>query len=54
MTDDVSQCPLCELRFMAKRELKAHLESDHPGHIREKDRSDVIIEDGDPNNPKPL
>ena len=52
---DVSQCPFCELRFQAKWELKAHLESDHPGRIQEKDRDDgTIIEDGDPNDPRPL
>jgi len=53
---DVSQCPFCELRFPAKWELKAHLESDHPGRITEKDRSEgeVVVEDADPNDPKPL
>ncbi len=52
----VSQCPFCELRFHAKWELTAHLDSDHPGRVIEKDRSDgeVIVEDSDPHNPKPL
>ncbi len=53
---DVSQCPFCELRFTAKWELRLHLESDHPGRIVEKDRSDgeVVVEESDPNRPKPL
>ena len=53
---DVSQCPFCELRFTAKWELTLHLDADHPGRIREKDRSDgeVIVEDDDPNDPRPL
>ena len=52
---DISQCPFCELRFPAKWELKAHLESDHPGRIVEKDRSDgeVIIEDSDTDSDMP-
>lgn len=52
----VSQCPFCELRFQAKWELTAHLDSDHPGRVVEKDRGDgeVIVEDTDPNAPKPL
>ena len=53
---DVSQCPFCELRFVARWELKLHLESEHPGRIVEKERGDseVIVEDGDPNDPRPL
>lgn len=53
---DVKQCPFCELRFQAKWELTAHLEAEHPGRIEEKDRDRgaVIVEEGDPNDPKPL
>jgi hypothetical protein len=52
---DVSQCPFCELRFQARWELKAHLESDHPGRIEEKQRAgDAVVEDGDPDDPRPL
>ncbi len=53
---DVSQCPFCELRYAAKWELKLHLESEHPGRIVEKDRSEgeVIVETDDPNHPRPL
>lgn len=54
MSDDVAQCPFCELRFAARWELKLHLESDHPGRVRDKDAGEVIIEDSDPNDPKPL
>lgn len=53
---DVHQCPFCELRFQAKWELSAHVEGDHPGRIAEKERGggEVVIEDDDPNRPRPL
>ncbi len=53
---DVSSCPFCELRFAARWELKLHLEAEHPGRIVEKDRSggEVVVEDTDPNHPRPL
>lgn len=53
---ETAQCPFCELRFVAKWELKLHLEADHPGRIRTKDEIDpaVLVEDGDPNDPRPL
>ena len=52
---DVAQCPFCELRFQARWELKAHLESDHPGRIEEKQRTgDPVVEESDPDNPRPL
>lgn len=56
---EVHQCPFCELRYQAKWELSAHLEAEHPGRVKEKDRDEgeVIIEesgDSDPNDPKPL
>jgi hypothetical protein len=52
---DVAQCPFCELRFRARWELKLHLEAEHPGRITEKERDgEVIVEDSDPNDPRPL
>lgn len=51
---DSSQCPFCELKFLGRWELKLHLDSDHAGRIKPKDSGDVIIEDGDPNAPRPL
>lgn len=52
---EIHQCPFCELKYPAKWELKLHLDSDHPGRITEKDRyGNVIIEEDDPSNPRPL
>lgn len=53
---DPAQCPFCELRFVARWELKLHLDDEHPGHIKEKEDPDhvVLVEDNDPNDPKPL
>ena len=50
---DVHQCPFCELRFMERWEIKAHLADDHPGRIKEKDKH-VRVEEPDVDNPKPL
>ncbi len=51
---DTAQCPFCELRFVARWELKLHLDAEHPGHIRDKDTGEVVIEEPDLDNPKPL
>lgn len=52
---DVTQCPFCELRFVARWELRLHLDAEHPGRINDPDRDlDVIIEDNDPDHPRPL
>lgn len=53
---EVHQCPFCELRYAAKWELTLHLDAEHPGRIREKDRGDgeVIVEVNDPDDPRPL
>lgn len=54
--DETAQCPFCELRFVARWELKLHLDAEHPGRIREKEdtKLEVLIEDNDPDDPKPL
>jgi hypothetical protein len=51
---ETAQCPFCELRFSARWELKLHLDDEHPGRVRDKDEAEVIIEEHDPNKPKPL
>ena len=51
---DTAQCPFCELRFTARWELKLHLDDEHPGRVRDKDGGEVLIEDNDPDAPKPL
>lgn len=52
---DVHQCPFCELRFQAKWELTAHLDADHPGRIREKERGGAVtVEEPDGDRPEPL
>lgn len=51
---ETAQCPFCELRFVARWELKLHLEADHPGRVTGKDDGRVVVEDNDPNDPKPL
>lgn len=50
----VHQCPRCELRFAAKWELQAHLDADHPGAVKPKDRTGITVEDTDPEHPEPL
>lgn len=49
-----AQCPFCELRFVARWELKLHLDAEHPGRIRDKDTGEVVVEEHDPDDPKPL
>lgn len=49
-----AQCPFCELRFVARWELKLHIDADHPGRIKDRDDGSVVIEDNDPNAPEPL
>ena len=51
---ETAQCPFCELRFTARWELKLHLDAEHPGRVTDKDGGEVIIEDNDPDDPKPL
>lgn len=53
---DTAQCPFCELRFVARWELKLHLADEHPGRIKEKEDPElvVLVEENDPNDPKPL
>ena len=51
---DPSQCPFCELRFVARWELKLHLDADHPGRLEDKDKGEVLVEDNDPADPRPL
>lgn len=51
---DTAQCPFCELRFVARWELKLHLDAEHPGRIRDDEDIEVVIEENDPNDPKPL
>jgi hypothetical protein len=53
MTIDARQCPFCELKFAALWEVKAHLDSDHPGRITDKD-SHVTVEEPDVEHPQPL
>jgi hypothetical protein len=31
----VHQCPDCELRFLSERDLRDHLDCDHPGAVGE-------------------
>lgn len=51
---ETAQCPFCDLRFIAQWELKLHLDAEHAGHVRDRDGGEVLIEDNDPNDPKPL
>ncbi len=51
---ETSQCPFCELRFVARWELKLHLDAEHPGRVKDKDAGEVLIEENDPDDPKPL
>jgi hypothetical protein len=32
---DIHQCPRCELRFLSRNELRAHLAEAHPGAVED-------------------
>jgi hypothetical protein len=39
-SNDIHQCPFCELRFLYANEVRDHLRLDHPEHERLADSAD--------------